>query len=172
MTACAGLIRSLWNTNMKKREIEIVFVCLGNYCRSPMAEAIFNKFAEEDGLSDQFIVSSAGTKNWDVGLRPDPRTLEILEENGYPISNKKRARLITKDEIKDADFLIAMTQGIADELGNGENVHLLLKFVDEIDSKDIPDPYPTNTFPQAFRLIEIGMRAFYAYLKQTKLNEK
>jgi len=156
---------------MKNHEIEIVFVCLGNYCRSPMAEAIFNKFAEEDGLLDQFIVSSAGTKNWDVGLRPDPRTLEILEENGYPISNEKRARMITKGEIKDADFLIAMTQEIADELGNGENVHLLLEFEDEIDSKDIPDPYPTNTFPQAFRLIEIGMRALFDHLKQNYIEE-
>lgn len=157
---------------MGKRKVEIVFVCLGNYCRSPMAEAIFIKFAEEDGLSDRFVISSAGTKNWDVGLRPDPRAIEVLEENDYAISNKKRARMITIDELIDADYLIAMDQGIADELGNGENVHLLLNFAHNKLVKDIPDPYPTNTFPQAFRLIEEGVRAFYAYLQQSNLIKK
>lgn len=152
---------------MKKSKIEIVFVCLGNYCRSPMAEAIFNKLAEEDGLSSQFSTSSAGTKNWDIGLRPDQRTLALLEENNYPLSNEKRAQMITKEEIRDADYLIAMTQRIADELGNGENVHLLLDFSGTMPLKDIPDPYPTNTFPQAFSLIEKGVKDFYAYLKQT-----
>lgn len=153
-------------------DIKIVFVCLGNYCRSPMAEAIFNKLAEEDGLSSRFKVSSAGTKNWDIGLRPDPRTLALLEENHYPISNEKRARMITKEEIHETDFLIAMSQRIADELGNGENVRLLLDFSDNMPSKDIPDPYPSNTFPQAFNLIEDGVRSFYAYLKKTYFKDK
>jgi len=75
--------------------------------------------------------------------------------------------MITKEEIRDADYLIAMTQRIADELGNGENVHLLLDFSGTMPLKDIPDPYPTNTFPQAFSLIEKGVKDFYAYLKQT-----
>lgn len=153
-------------------DIEIVFVCLGNYCRSPMAEAIFNKLAEEDGLSSRFKVSSAGTKNWDIGLRPDPRSLALLEQNHYPISNEKRARMITNEEIRDADFVIAMSQRIADELGNDENVHLLLDFSSDIPMKDIPDPYPTNTFPQAFILIEAGVKAFYTYLKQTYIDDR
>ena len=148
-------------------KIEIVFVCLGNYCRSPMAEAIFNALAEADGHAKGFMVSSAGTKNWDIGLQPDPRAQAILEENHYPLSPEKHARKITQDEIHNADYVIAMTKSIADELGNGENVHLLLDFSAQIASKDIPDPYPTNTFPQAFNLIEDGVKSFYAYLKQT-----
>lgn len=150
-------------------KIEIVFVCLGNYCRSPMAEAIFNSMAEEDGHSKKFLVSSAGTKNWDIGLRPDPRTQALLKENQYPLSVDKQAQMITKKEIQSADYLIAMSRRVANELGNGQNVHLLLDFAADIPLKDIPDPYPTNTFPQAFELIEQGVQSFYAYLKQTYL---
>lgn len=136
-----------------------------------MAEAIFNALADADGCGANFEVSSAGTKNWDVGLRPDPRAQRLLEDRGYPLSPHKRAQLITRNEIKTADYLIAMSQRVADDLGNRENVHLLLEYAPEITSKDIPDPYPTNTFPQAFDLIELGVTAFYQYLKQTFFNE-
>ncbi len=137
-----------------------------------MAEAIFIKLAGEDGPTSRFKVSSAGTKNWDIGLRPDPRSLALLEENHYPISKEKRARLITNQEIRNAEFLIAMTKRIADELGNGENVHLLLDYLPGFPTKDIPDPYPTNTFPQVFNLIEEGVKAFYTYLKQTYIDNR
>jgi protein-tyrosine phosphatase len=145
-------------------QIKIIFVCLGNYCRSPMAEAIFNTLAEADGRAHLFQVSSAGTKDWDIGLRPDPRTQRLLEEHGYPLSPHKRAQMITRDENRQADYVIAMTERVADELGSGENVSLLLDYAADKPSKDIPDPYPTDTFPEAFDLIEHGVRAFYAYL--------
>lgn len=144
--------------------IKIIFVCLGNYCRSPMAEAIFNTQAEANGCADLFQVSSAGTKDWDIGLRPDPRAQRLLGEHGYPLSPNKRAQMITRDEIRQADYVIAMTERVADELGSGENVSLLLDYAADMPTKDIPDPYPTDTFPEAFDLIEHGVRAFYAYL--------
>jgi protein-tyrosine phosphatase len=147
-------------------QIKIIFVCLGNYCRSPMAEAVFNTLAEADGRADLFQVSSAGTKDWDVGLQPDPRAQRLLQEHGYPLSPHKRAQMITQEEIRQADFLIAMTQRVADELGGGENVSLLLDYAAHMPFKDIPDPYPTNTFPEAFSLIEHGVHALYAHLFQ------
>jgi protein-tyrosine phosphatase len=153
--------------------IKIIFVCLGNYCRSPMAEAIFNSLAEADGRAHLFQVSSAGTKDWDVGLRPDHRTQKLLRDHGYPLSPHKRAQMITQREIQQADHLIAMTQRVADELGNGENVSLLLDDAEDLPSKDIPDPYPTDTFPEAFSLIEQGVQIFYAHLVRTyHLNQK
>jgi protein-tyrosine-phosphatase len=78
--------------------------------------------------------------------------------------------MITADEIRIADYVIAMSQRVADELGNGPNVHLLLDFAPDTPIKDIPDPYPTNTFPQAFTLIEHGENAFFRYLKQEVLS--
>ena len=149
----------------KLKKIKIVFVCLGNYCRSPMAEAILKTMVDRDGLSDRFEISSAGTENWDVGLPPDRRSASLLLEHNYQLDPAKRAKLISKNEIQNSDYLVAMTARIANALGNHDNVCLLMDFLDNPASRDIPDPYPTDTFPQAFRMIEKGVRAFYSFLK-------
>ena len=78
--------------------------------------------------------------------------------------------MITADGILNADYVIAMSQRVAVELGNGPNVHLLLDFAPDMPIKDIHDPYPTDTFPQAFTLIEQGVIAFYRHLKQEVLS--
>ena len=145
-------------------KIRIIFVCLGNYCRSPMAEAIFKDLAHRDDTLSHFEASSAGTKDWDVGLRPDYRTRQILADHGVPLDPNKRARQITSADKKSADYLVAMTKRIAKEIGDQKNVYLLLDFVDEIDEKDIPDPYPTDTFPEAYELINRGVEALYKFL--------
>ncbi len=150
---------------MMKGKLKIVFVCLGNYCRSPMAEAIFKHLAHEDDILDQFDISSAGTKDWDIGMRPDRRSQRLLQNNGYPLDPDKRARQITPDEIKEADYLIAMSESVAEELRDGKNVFLLMNFDEKTDVKNIPDPYPSNSFPQAFALIEQGTKAFYQQIK-------
>ncbi len=147
-------------------KIQIIFVCLGNYCRSPMAEAIFKELARSDGLLNHFEVLSRGTKNWDVGFRPDHRALQILKNHHYPLEKTKRAQQITPQEIHQADYLIAMSQRVADELGHPENTHLLMAFVEDAESLDIPDPYPTDTFLESFLLIEQGVKDFYKTLKQ------
>ncbi len=149
-----------------EKPISLIFVCLGNYCRSPMAEAIFNKLAKEACLSEMFEVSSAGTRDWDVGLRPDPRSQELLRKNNYPLDPQKRARKITPQEIRETDLLIAMTQRVARELGQGENVSLLMSYIPETEELDIPDPYPTDTFPESFALIEKGVFALIKVLKE------
>lgn len=135
-----------------------------------MAEGVFTTIVARDGCESAFEISSAGTKDWDVGLRPNSRGLKLLARHGYHLSPHKRVQMITADEILNADYVIAMSQQIADELGNGSNVHLLLEYTPDIPSKDIPDPYPTDTFPQAFTLIEQSVNAFYRHLKQDVLN--
>ena len=130
-----------------------------------MAEAILKAFIDRDGLNNWFDISSAGTENWDVGLPPAYRSAKLLQEHNYPLDPAKRASKISAKAIQEADYLIAMTAKIAQALGNRENVYLLMDFVERPKSSDIPDPYPTDTFPQAFEMIEKGVRAFYSYLK-------
>jgi protein-tyrosine phosphatase len=131
-----------------------------------MAEAIFKELARSEGILDHFDIASRGTKNWDIGLRPDPRTIKILQDHHYPLETTKRAKKITLNEIQTADFLIAMSQRVAEELNHPENTHLLMAFVDTAETLDIPDPYPTDTFPEAFKLIEEGVKDFYSSIKR------
>jgi protein-tyrosine phosphatase len=151
-------------------KLQIVFVCLGNYCRSPMAEAIFRQLAKADGLLDKFEITSAGTKDWDIGLKPDYRTRQILKEHNYPLDPQKTAQMISSSVIMQTDYLIAMSQRIADELGNQDNVFLLMDFVECTQVSDIPDPYPSNTFQQVFEMIEQGVTAFYNQIKNKVIN--
>lgn len=147
------------------RKIRIIFVCLGNYCRSPMAEAIFKALADRDGLSEYFDVSSAGTRDWDVGLPPDHRIQSILHQYNYPLDPHKLAEQIIGRQIDSADYVIVMTEDIAKELGSKDNVYLLTDFVDQPSTRNIPDPYPTDSFPEVFQLIEPGVKAFYIHVK-------
>ncbi len=135
-----------------------------------MAEAIFKELAHREGNLIHFEVSSAGTKNWDVGLWPDYRTRQILDENNIPLDPGKRAQMITEREKNQADYLIAMSEKIAIELGNKDTVYLLLDFVDDIENKNIPDPYPTDSFPEAYELISRGIKAFFDYVKEKHLS--
>lgn len=130
-----------------------------------MAEAIFKDIARRDGTLELFGVSSAGTKNWDIGLQPDFRARQVLAEANITLDPGKRAQMISDLQRQDADYVIAMTERIAQELGEHENVFLLMDFVEDAPMRDIPDPYPTDTFPEAFQLINCGVKSFYAYLK-------
>lgn len=130
-----------------------------------MAEALFKNIAHQEGTLELFEVSSAGTKDWDIGLQPDFRARKILAENDITLDPDKRARKISDHALKEADYLIAMTEKIAQELGDHENVFLLMDFVEDAPIRDIPDPYPTDTFPESFRLINRGVKSIYAYLK-------
>lgn len=137
-----------------------------------MAEGILTTLTAQDHCQDLYEISSAGTKDWDVGLRPDSRSLRLLDQHGYHLSADKCARKITADELLNVEYIIAMSQRVANKLGNGDNVHLLLDYVPDISAKDIPDPYPTDTFPQAFTLIERGVKALYQHLKQVVFDDE
>lgn len=140
--------------------ISILFVCLGNICRSPMAEAIFRHLIYEHGLESKIHVDSAGIAEWHVGKPPHIGTLTELKRQGIS-ADGLIGRQMSKMDLEEFDLIIAMdSKNIAsikaltsDEL---PKLHLLTEFSSDpaMRDKDVPDPYHTNRFEETYQLIE------------------
>ncbi len=138
--------------------IRVVFVCLGNICRSPMAEAVFNHLVQEAGLEARIEVDSAGTGHWHVGEPPHKDTRRLLERHGVPYSH--RARLLTERDLEEADYLIPMDRyNLRDiqALGKGPaKVIPLLEFAPGCGLQEVPDPYYDGRFELVYDLVRQG----------------
>jgi len=136
---------------------KILMVCLGNICRSPLAEGILRS-----KLSNNFIVDSAGTGGWHAGELPDRRSIEIANKNGLDITNQ-RARKFTKNDFTDFDIIYAMdNSNLKDilQLAPDENakskVHLILNELYPNENKDVPDPYygQNDGFEKVYNMLD------------------
>jgi protein-tyrosine phosphatase len=127
--------------------INVLFVCLGNICRSPLAEGIFKKLVKEKGL-DSFIFSdSAGTSRWHIDEPPDTRSIQIAEKNGVELDHY--GRQILRNDLDKFDYILAMDnenyEGIL-RLKNPDHYHktkimIMRDFDNQQSGADIPDPY-------------------------------
>lgn len=150
--------------------IQVLFICLGNICRSPMAEAVFRHYVTQAGLQDKVEILSAGTSSWHVGEAAHRGTLAVLRRAG--ISHHGRARQVTPIDLRVADYVITMDQDNIFDLqrldlrGDLEGkVHRLLEFAPAGFPRDVPDPYYDNNFDNAYKLIDAGCRGLLAYLR-------
>lgn len=124
--------------------IKIIFVCLGNICRSPLAEAIFLHKVTEKGLQNKISCDSAGTANYHIGEDPDSRSIEVAIKHGVPIQHKGK-----QFHHSDGDYfnyIMAMDQSnernIIHELGyRHEGLYLMRDFDPEGKGEEVPDPY-------------------------------
>ena len=89
------------------RQVKVLFVCLGNICRSPTAEGVFRHLVEQEGLADRVLIDSAGTGEWHVGAPPDARACKAAANRGYDLT-KLRARLVTRQDFETFDYVLAM----------------------------------------------------------------
>lgn len=128
------------------RDVGLLFVCLGNICRSPTAEAVMRHLVAQAGLQDRVRVDSAGTGDWHVGHPPDRRSQEVGRARGIPLSG--RARQVTRADFSRFDYLLALdAQNRADLLrlapdaAARRRVHLLRDFEPGGAGLDVPDPY-------------------------------
>lgn len=149
----------------------ILFVCLGNICRSPMAEGVFAKVAEERGLIPPLEFASAGTGSWHVGDPPDARAVAAARSRGVDIS-RQRARQVHVDDFDTYDLLIAMDEANVETLRAAAPEHhhakikLFLAFADGVSATEVPDPYygGADGFSHALDLIEAASRGLADYV--------
>ena len=123
----------------------VLFVCLGNICRSPLAEGVFQHLVEEAGVSDEFEIDSAGTGSWHVGERPDTRAIAVARAHGITLPS--RARQITPEDLDHFDYVIAMDlenvrnlENMAESSRTDVQIHLLREFDPEHTGDEVTDP--------------------------------
>ncbi len=144
--------------------IRVLFVCLGNICRSPMAEAVFQHMVNEAGLADQIEADSAGTGEWHQGSSAHPGTLQILKTNG--IAYDGRGRTLAPMDMQNFDYIITMDN---DNLHNVQRLHdlasgtakvaPLLDFSEvakQAGIREVPDPFFTGGFETVYLMAKDG----------------
>lgn len=147
----------------------VLFVCLGNICRSPMAEGVFRRVIEQEGVAHLFEIDSAGLGDWHVGQAPDSRAQAAARRRGMDISGQS-ARQITRGDFTRFDLLLAMDGSNVEELvqlaPNSERhkIRRFLDFAPHVDAQDVPDPFfgGCEGFDRALDLIEEAARGLLA----------
>ena len=153
--------------------MRVLFVCLGNICRSPTAEAVLRALAAREAPELLVEVDSAGTAGYHVGEPPDPRTRQAAARRGYDLSTL-RARVVEPADFERFDLILAMDRENLRVLRRRapaqahERVRLFLEFAPEAGPEDVPDPYygGANGFEEVLDLVETATRGLLAHLRQ------
>jgi protein-tyrosine phosphatase len=155
------------------RKVRVLFVCLGNICRSPLAEAIFKNKTKIYGLDHIFEADSCGTGNYHIGSQPDPRTISNARKNNLPIDHC--ARQLNERDLEEFDYILAMDASNLKNILKLPNAALhtekisLLRDVDPLNKgAEVPDPYFGNEdgFQEVYELLDWTMDKFIEQLKQ------
>lgn len=142
--------------------LKVLFVCLGNICRSPLAEGIFKHKVSEANLTDKIEVVSAGTSGWHIGQAPDPRSIDVAKQNGIHLDSYGR-KAVSQD-FSEFDYIIAMdAENYADlkrlpgsSKQGAANLYLMRDFDDIGRGENVPDPYygGDDGFGYVFELLD------------------
>lgn len=148
--------------------IKVLFVCMGNICRSPMAEGVFQHLVDQAGLGDKIIVDSAGTSGYHVGESAHRGTLKVLETQG--IKYNGRSRQLTRRDLSEYDYLLAMDAdnlaGIRSLGACNAKVCLFLDYLSDQPIREMPDPYYTGGFQQVYDLVLGASKNLLAEIRQ------
>lgn len=153
--------------------ISVVFICLGNICRSPTAEAVMRKMVQDLKIEHQFDIDSAGTAGYHTGAKPDERSVEVASALGYDFTGIT-CRQVREDDFLHADYLLAMDESNLANLrkmcpdGYEHKIRLLVEFA-QGDYPEVPDPYygGRRGFELVLDIIEQGCAGFITHVKST-----
>lgn len=152
---------------------KVLFICLGNICRSPTAHGVFEHLVNTSGWGDRIMVDSAGTSDWHIGKAPDARTVAAARQRQYDLSTL-RARQVTTADFDEFDYLLAMDANNLAHLQQLKPDHftghlgLFLDFAQDDSYREVPDPYygGTDGFEQVLDLVEAASQGLLQHLVQ------
>lgn len=153
------------------KPMRLLFVCSGNICRSPLAEALFLSLADEAGEAQHFVVDSAGTHGYHEGEPADPRTRIVGRQHGLDV--KSRARPVKDEDFDDFDLILAMDRGHRRELlaragsGRKATIRLMREFDPAASDLDVADPYygGEEGFETMYKVLEPACRGLLDSLR-------
>jgi protein-tyrosine phosphatase len=152
--------------------VKVLFVCMGNICRSPTAEGVFRHMVEQSEAGHKITIDSAGTHAYHVGNPPDPRAQDAALKRNIDLSNQ-RARRVSADDFIEFDYVIAMDESNRDDLlsicpsGYEERIHLFLDFSEDNES-EVPDPYygQGRGFEIVLNLVENASQGLLKHIRE------
>ena len=148
--------------------IQVLFVCLGNICRSPMAEAVFAQKVRDAKLEDEILADSAGTGGWHIGSPPHPETLRVLKERSIPFQH--RGKQIASSDLNRFDYILTMDdQNYQDVLALGSGSAKVVRFLSyapECGRTEVPDPYYVGGYEGVFDLVEAASTGLLAAIRK------
>lgn len=150
----------------------LLFVCLGNICRSPAAEGVMRSLIEAKGFADRISIRSAGTGGWHAGKLPDQRMRTAAQNRGYDLSS--RARQVTENDLSDYDLVLVMDRQNLRDLKCFDRasqfdskIRLFCDFCTDHQETEVPDPYygGEQGFELVLDLLEDGCRGVLAHIR-------
>lgn len=156
-----------------KDRISVVFVCMGNICRSPTAEVVFRHYVDNAGLSAQILIDSAGTHNYHVGDPPDLRAQQAAQQRGYDMSGS-RGRQVSVSDFHRFDYVLAMDRAnlaILQRLAPPDSVtqlRLFLEYARHYTEREVPDPYygGADGFERVLDMAEDAAEGLLQHIRQ------
>jgi protein-tyrosine phosphatase len=154
------------------KQISVLFVCMGNICRSPTAEGVFRHLVVREGLEEYFHIDSAGTHAYHVDHPPDPRARHAALQRGIDIGSQ-RARQVDTSDFEVFDHILAMDRHNYDTLmfvcprDHSHKVKLFLDFAPRLKTREVPDPYygDAQGFERVLAMVEEASRGFLANVR-------
>lgn len=153
--------------------VQVLFICMGNICRSPTAHGVFRDLVAKHGLADSIVIDSAGTHAYHVGSPPDRRAQETAKRRGVDLADLVARRVETSDFDR-FDYVVAMDQDNFMSLSaicpdaHVDKIHLFMDFADDMRTREVPDPYygGPSGFERVFDLVQAASEGLLADIRR------